>query len=74
MLTEAVFPFYLIHQTIIVLVMYALLPAGLPGWAEFACLLVATIVGSIAFYLIGRSITPLRPLIGLRALTPKVPS
>ncbi|MEG8018556.1 acyltransferase family protein [Sphingomonas sp. LR55] len=70
-LTEAVFPFYLIHQTIIVLVMYALLPAGLPGWAEFACLLVATTIGCIAFYVIGRSIAPLRPLIGLRALPSK---
>jgi peptidoglycan/LPS O-acetylase OafA/YrhL len=70
-LTEAVFPFYLIHQTIIVLVMSALLPAGLPGWAEFACLLAATTIGCIAFYWIGRSIAPLRPLIGLRALPSK---
>lgn len=70
-LTEAVFPFYLIHQTIIVLVMYALLPAGLPGWAEFVCLLIATLIGCIAFYWIGRSIVPLRPLIGLRALPAK---
>ncbi|QCB41461.1 acyltransferase [Sphingomonas sp. PAMC26645] len=70
-LTEAVFPFYLIHQTIIVLVMYALLPAGLPGWAEFACLLAATTIGCIGFYWIGRSIAPLRPLIGLRALPSK---
>ena len=70
-LTEAVFPFYLIHQTIIVLVMYALLPAGLPGWAEFACLLAATTISCIAFYWIGRSIAPLRPLIGLRALPSK---
>ena len=66
MLTEAVFPFYLIHQTIIVLVMYALLPAGLPGWAEFALLLAATVAGCIAFYRIGRAVAPLRPLIGLR--------
>ena len=71
MLTEAVFPFYLIHQTIIVLVMYALLPAGLPGWLEFACLLGATLIGCIAFYWIGHSIAPLRPLIGLRALASK---
>ena len=66
MLTEAVFPFYLIHQTIIVLVMYVLLPAGLPGWAEFTLLLVATVAGCFAFYRIGRRVAPLRPLIGLR--------
>jgi len=46
--------------------MYALLPAGLPGWAEFALLLVATVAGCFAFYRIGRRVAPLRPLIGLR--------
>lgn len=67
MLTEAVFPFYLIHQTIIVVVMFWLLGAGLPGLAEFAILVLATVAGSLAFYLGGRAIGPLRPLIGLRA-------
>ncbi len=65
-LTEAVFPFYIIHQTIIVVVMYWLLPAALPGWEEFAILVVATIAGCLAFYFGGRAIAPLRPLIGLR--------
>ncbi|WP_380783419.1 acyltransferase family protein [Sphingomonas sp. R86520] len=73
-LTEAVFPFYLIHQTIIVLVMYALLPVGLPGWAEFACLLVATVIGCVLFYRVGRAIAPLRPLIGLRLHLRPTPS
>ena len=66
MLTEAVFPFYIAHQTIIVVVMYWLLPAGLPLWADFAILVTSTIAGCWAFYLIGRSIGWLRPLIGLR--------
>ncbi|HEU0067608.1 MAG TPA: acyltransferase family protein [Sphingomonas sp.] len=66
MLTEAVFPFYIVHQTIIVVVMYWLLPAGLPGWAEAGVLIVATVAGCWAFYLVGRAIPPLRPLIGLR--------
>jgi hypothetical protein len=66
MLTEAVFPFYIVHQTIIVVVMYWLLPAGLPGWAEFAILVAATILGCWAFYLGGRKVPWLRPLIGLR--------
>ena len=66
MLTEAVFPFYLIHQTIIVVVMYWLLPAGLPGWAEFAILVLATVAGCWAFYVGGRALPWLRPLIGLR--------
>ena len=66
MLTEAVFPFYIIHQTVIVLVMYWLLPAGFASGVEFAILVAATIAGCWAFYLIGRSILWLRPLIGLR--------
>ncbi|WP_374942913.1 acyltransferase family protein [Sphingomonas sp.] len=66
MLTEAVFPFYIVHQTIIVVVMYWLLGAGLPGWAEFAILVAATVAGCWAFYLGGRAVPRLRPLIGLR--------
>lgn len=66
MLTEAVFPFYIVHQTIIVVVMYWLLGAGLPGWAEFAILVTATVAGCWAFYLGGRAVPWLRPLIGLR--------
>jgi glucan biosynthesis protein C len=66
MLTEAVFPFYMIHQTIIVGVEGALLPFRLPPIAEFALLVVATIGGCWLFYLIGRRIGWLRPLIGLR--------
>lgn len=68
MLTEAVFPFYLVHQTIIVLVAYWLIPANLPGGAEFAILIAATVAGCWLFYLAGRRIALLRPLIGLRPL------
>jgi glucans biosynthesis protein C len=75
-LTEAVFPFYIIHQTVIVVVMYWLLPAGLSGWAEFAILVAATVVGCILFYRVGRAVPPLRPLVGLRlrAGTRRVPA
>ena len=68
-LTEAVFPFYLVHQTIIVLVAYWLIPARLAGGAEFSVLIAATIAGCWAFYAIGRRIAILRPLIGLRSLS-----
>ena len=67
MLTEAVFPFYIIHQTIIVVLGWYLLRFALPGIAEFAILLAATVGGCWAFYLVGREIAPLRPLIGLKA-------
>ncbi|MBN8816682.1 MAG: acyltransferase [Sphingomonas sp.] len=66
MLTEAVFPFYLIHQTVIVLGEFALKPLGIGAAAEFAILVPATVAGCWAFYLIGREMNWLRPLIGLR--------
>ncbi|BBE33465.1 acyltransferase family protein [Sphingosinicella microcystinivorans] len=66
-LTEAVFPLYIAHQTIIVVVGWWLLPLALPNLAAFAVLVVATAAGSWAFYIAGRSISPLRPLIGLAA-------
>ncbi|OYY91237.1 MAG: hypothetical protein B7Y45_04435 [Sphingomonas sp. 28-66-16] len=66
MLTEAVFPFYLIHQSIIVLVAGELLGYGLAPVVEFAIILAATVTGCWLFYRIGREIGWLRPLIGLR--------
>ena len=68
-LTEAVFPFYIIHQTVIVVVLYWLLPLALPGWGEFLILVAATVAGCLAFYFGGRAIPPLRPLVGLRRRT-----
>jgi glucan biosynthesis protein C len=72
-LTEAVFPFYIIHQTVIVGVEWLLLPYGLSPLAEFAILVATTIGGCWAFYLIGREIGWLRPLIGLRRRGPVHP-
>lgn len=66
MLAEAVFPFYLTHQTIILLVGYWLLATPTGPLVRFIVLVSATIVGCWAFYLTGRSIPWLRPLIGLK--------
>lgn len=65
-LTQAVFPFYIIHQTIIVLLGWWLLRFGLPPLAEFAILITATAAGCWLFYDVGRRIRWLRPLIGLK--------
>ena len=65
-LTEAVFPFYIIHQTIIVWLGWYLLRFALPAAVEFAILLAATSVGCALFYWAGRSVGWVRPLIGLR--------
>lgn len=65
-LTEAVFPFYLIHQTIIVVVAWWCLRAGLGNGLSFLILVAATAGGCWLFYRLGREIPGLRLLIGLR--------
>lgn len=74
MLNEAVFPFYLIHQTIIVVVAGLLLGWQIGPLAEFALLLAATVSGCWLFYRAGREIGWLRPLIGLRARAERAPA
>ena len=71
-IAEAVFPFYLIHQPAIVLITWASLPLKLPAWVEFGVLLAGTSASCVGFYLIGREIGWLRPLIGLGPRTPRL--
>ena len=66
-LAEAVFPFYIIHQTALVLIAYWLRPLGLGNWALFALLVAGTAASCWAFYALGREVGWLRPLIGLKA-------
>lgn len=65
-LTEAVFPYYILHQTLIVLIGFALLDAGLTAPAEAATLILGTLVGCIAGYAAIRQLGPARMLFGLR--------
>ena len=65
-LAEAVFPFYLIHHPVLIVLAWFTLPLGLSLGAEFALLLAGTSGACLAFYLIGRKVNWLRPLIGLR--------
>ena len=60
------FPFYIVHQTIIVVVGWYLLQAGAAALPSFLILLAATTIGCWLFYMIGRNIGWLRPLIGLQ--------
>lgn len=73
MLVEAVFPFYIIHQTIIVLVYYWLMPLHLHWVADFAVIVLTTVAGCGLFYRIGRKIPGFRMLIGLTGWKPKAP-
>ena len=62
---EAVFPFYLIHQPAIVLIAWYTLPLRLSAGVQFLVLLAGTAATCTIFYLVGREIGWLRPLIGL---------
>ena len=66
MLNEAVFPFYIIHQTIIVLAIWYLRPFAMPAMIAFLLTVAATALGCWLFYRVGREVSLLRALIGLR--------
>jgi hypothetical protein len=65
-LTDAIFPYYIVHQTIIVLCGFWLKPLGLGAGGEFVVLVLATLAGCAATYEIARRIAFLRPIMGLK--------
>jgi glucans biosynthesis protein C len=65
-LTEAIFPYYIAHQTIIVLVGHALTPLALGPAVEFAIILPATVVGCALTYEVARRVPAMGPLLGLK--------
>jgi hypothetical protein len=68
-LNAAVFPAYIVHQTIIVMVMFWLLPLQLPALAEFAILVAVTTLGCALAYLLARRSAWLGPLLGVPGRT-----
>jgi len=64
-LTIAVFPFYIVHQTIIIVVGHNLAALRWPVWAEAPILIAATALGCWLVFEIVRRVPPLRPLFGL---------
>ncbi|MFS8421197.1 acyltransferase [Xanthomonas campestris pv. campestris] len=68
-LTAAVFPVYVLHQTIIVVLAHSLTPLALPQLVESATLIVATAALCLAGHEVIRRQRWLRPLSGLPAMT-----
>jgi len=71
LLTQAIFPFYLIHQTIIVVAGHHLDTLAAPLWIEAPALIGATVLGCWLFFLLGRAVPPLRVWIGLPSKAPE---
>jgi hypothetical protein len=72
-LTDAIFPFYIIHQTTIEVVGHYLAKERMPLRVEATLLIGATIASCFVTYEIARRIELLRPLFGLRRLNLKLP-
>lgn len=66
--TEAVYPFYLIHQTVTVIAVWGLLRVGAPPLLGFAAAVVVTFAGTGLIYaVLVRPWTWIRPLFGMKA-------
>jgi surface polysaccharide O-acyltransferase-like enzyme len=64
-LSRGVFPFYILHQTVIICVGHALKNLNLSGGLEFSLLLAATVSACWGGYELIRRVAFLRPLFGL---------
>lgn len=64
-LARAVFPFYIVHQTVIVLLGFALRDTGLPAITVFALLLAATIAAGLIAYAVASRFQPIGWLMGV---------
>ena len=68
-LTEAVFPVYIVHQTLIVCMAHWLKPVKMAPGTEGAVLVVLTFAFSFGIFEVVRRVAVLRPLFGLGRLT-----
>jgi Acyltransferase family len=65
-LTDAVFPYYIVHQTAIILIAHGLRGLGLPASIEASIVISGTLASCAVTYEIVRRISVLRPLFGLK--------
>lgn len=65
-LTDAIFPYYIVHQTAIIVIAHALQGSGLSAGSEAFLVIAGTALTCVVTYEIARRIYWLRPLFGLR--------
>ncbi len=65
-LTDAIFPYYIVHQTAIIMIAHALHGSGLSALAEVSTVISGTVLACVVTYEGVRRINWLRPLFGLR--------
>ena len=72
--TEAIFPFYIVHQTAIVLLAHFMKPLALPPIVEAPLLITATAATCLASLEVVRRVGWMRPLFGLAPVPPAAPA
>lgn len=74
-LTEAIFPYYIVHQTAIIMIAHGLRGSGVSDGLEAAIVIGGTAATCVATYEIVRRVSWLRPLFGLKPETaePAIP-
>ncbi|MFO1111300.1 MAG: acyltransferase family protein [Bradyrhizobium sp.] len=74
-LTDAIFPYYIVHQTAIIVIAHALRGSGISAGLEAAIILGGTAASCIVTFEIVRRVAWLRPLFGLKteAAGPAIP-
>lgn len=72
-LTDAIFPLYLAHQTILVMTIWLMRDVVMPAPVEALTLVAITLGGSLLVYEIVRRIPLIRPVWGLKPLPPPAP-
>lgn len=74
-LNRKIFPFYIVHQTIVVAALYYVLPLEIGIWTELLIVIAATALGSLLFAILADKLpSPLKPLVGLVDRRPRTVS
>ena len=74
-LNRKIFPFYIIHQTVIVAALYHVLPLDIGVWPKFLLVLCITLAGSLLFAMAAELVPgPLKALVGLPAEARRPPA
>lgn len=75
-LNDAIFPYYIVHQTAIIMIAHQLRGSDLPAWLEACIVISGTLATCVLTYEVVRRIAVLRPLFGLRvsAFEPPAPT
>ena len=70
-LSQAAFPIYVLHQSVLMVVAYFVVPWDMSAGAKFWLILFGALIASYALYEVFRRIPPLRVVLGVKVSKPK---